>query len=61
MDEPQSLTVTLPAGDWNVMLAGLYELPMKVAAPAAARLQAALADAQKTSVEPPPALREVKS
>ena len=37
-------TVTLPEGDWQTLLAALYELPMKFSAPVAARLQAALAE-----------------
>lgn len=28
----QMLTVTLPATDWNTVLAGLQELPMRIAA-----------------------------
>jgi hypothetical protein len=49
-DSPQ--TVTLPAQDWPVLLAGLYELPMKHAAPVANRLQLALAEAQKPAEIP---------
>ena len=46
-DEVPHLTITLPTGDWNMLLSGLYELPMKFSAPVAARLQAALAEAQR--------------
>lgn len=49
-DDPM-LSVTLPATDWNVLLAGLYELPMKISAQTANRLQMALAEAQKPPTE----------
>lgn len=45
-DEPM-LTVSLHAGDWQVIMRGILELPMKDAAATFNRLQAALADAQK--------------
>lgn len=45
-DEP-ALTVSLSAADWQVIMRGLYELPMKESAPVANRLQLALAAAQK--------------
>ena len=47
MDEPQALTVSLSLSDWQVIMRGILELPMKDAAPTFNRLQAALADAQK--------------
>lgn len=47
MPDEQPLTVTLAPGDWQIILAGLYELPMKHAAATANRLQIAMADAQK--------------
>jgi hypothetical protein len=50
-DSPQ-LTVTLPAADWQVLLTGLYELPMKHSAAVANRLQLALAAAQKPAEIP---------
>lgn len=53
MDEPQALTVSLSLADWQVIMKGILELPMREAAPTFNRLQAALADAQK-----PPALKE---
>jgi hypothetical protein len=46
-DDPPRTTITLPTADWPTIMAGLYELPMKFAAPVAARLQEALAEAQK--------------
>ena len=51
-DEPV-LTVSLSLPDWQVVMKGILELPMKDAAPTFNRLQAALADAQK-----PTALKE---
>lgn len=50
-----TLTVTLPVNDWEVLKAALYELPMKFAAPVANRLQMALAEAQQ-----PPRLHAVE-
>lgn len=55
MDEPQALTVSLSLADWQVIMKGILELPMREAAPTFNRLQAALADAQKPSSQ----LREV--
>lgn len=46
-DEPQTQTITLPAGDWQVITAGLLELPMKHSVLTYNRLQTALAEAQK--------------
>lgn len=45
-DEPM-LTVSLHAQDWQVIMRGILELPMKDAAPTFNRLQTALAEAQK--------------
>lgn len=51
-DEPL-LTVSLHAADWQVIMRGVWELPMKDAAATANRLQTALAEAQKPqSAEP---------
>ena len=47
-DEPQpSLTVTLPAQDWNTLHAGLLKLPGEICIPVLNRLLPALAEAQK--------------
>ena len=45
-------TISLSDQDWQVILAGLYELPMKHSAATANRLQTALADAQKPAEAP---------
>ena len=42
------ITVTLPASDYQTLLAGLYELPGKFGIPVISRLQAALAEAKET-------------
>lgn len=47
-DNTPTRTVTLPEADWQTILAGLYELPMKHAAPTAARLQAALNEPERS-------------
>ncbi|HEY2538233.1 MAG TPA: hypothetical protein VGI28_01845 [Stellaceae bacterium] len=53
MPDEQTYTITLPAQDWQVLLTGLFELPMKLSAATANRLQTALADAQKPPAEIP--------
>ena len=50
--DSDSLTVTLPVNDWQLIQIGLGELQAKFAVPVMGRLQAALAEAQKPS-EPP--------
>lgn len=47
MDEPTLLTVSLSPADWQVIMRGILELPMKDAAPTFNRLQEALSAAQK--------------
>lgn len=47
MPDEQPLTITLQPSDWQVIRAGLYELPMKHAAAVVFRLETALAEAQK--------------
>lgn len=44
-------SVTLPDSDWQILMMGLYELPMKLSAPVAARLQQALTESM-AQVEP---------
>jgi hypothetical protein len=51
-DQPQTQTVTLPASDWQVIIAGLLELQMKHSVQTFNRLQQALADGQKPVPEP---------
>lgn len=51
-DEPM-LTISLHAVDWQVILRGILELPMKEAAPTFNRLQVALAEAQKPPLSDP--------
>ena len=41
------ITVTLPASDYQTLLAGLYELPGKFGIPVIGRLQTALAEAKE--------------
>jgi hypothetical protein len=41
-DPTQSQTITLPAQDWQTVLAALYELPAKYSVPVITRLQAEL-------------------
>jgi len=43
-DQPETQTVTLPASDWQVIIAGLLELQMKHSVQTYSRLQQALAD-----------------
>lgn len=50
MPDDVPLTITLPPADWQVIRAGLYELPMKHAAQVVFRLETALAEAQKPEV-----------
>jgi hypothetical protein len=52
MPDEQTYTITLPVQDWQTMLAGLYELPMKLSAATANRLQIALAEAQRPAEIP---------
>lgn len=54
MDEPL-LTISLAPLDWQVIMRGILELPMKDAAPTFNRLQTALAEAQRP---PDPSLKE---
>lgn len=56
-DEPM-LTISMHASDWQVILRGVFELPMKDAVGTANRLQTALAEAQKPA-EPPADLPHV--
>lgn len=56
-DPQQSHCVTLPDPDWQLILAGLYELPGKICVPVISRLQAELArmpepEAQDATVTP---------
>jgi hypothetical protein len=48
---PQN-TVTLPAADWQTILAGLYELPAKFSVPVINRLQAELQKSPADNVFP---------
>ena len=50
-DEPL-LTVSLSPQDWQVIMRGVYKLPMEEAVGTANRLQTALADAQRPHAEP---------
>ena len=59
--QQKPLTITLNEGDWGIILAGLYELPMKHSGPVAARLQTALAEAQKPLEETVTPIRGSKS
>jgi len=44
---PDEKTITLPVGDWDVILAGLNELPGKFCIPVINRLVPALQEARK--------------
>ena len=55
-EQPEN-TVTLPAADWQMILAGLYELQGKFGIPVINRLQAEL---QKTTVEEPKIVTPLK-
>ena len=46
-DDLPLLTVSLSPQDWQVIMRGVYKLPMEEAVGTANRLQLALADAQK--------------
>lgn len=46
------LTVSLPANDWAVVRAGLYELPLKIALPVASKLEMQLAAQAKPAPVP---------
>lgn len=46
-NDQSMLTVSLSPQDWQVIMRGVWELPMKDAAATANRLQTALAEAQK--------------
>jgi len=50
----QPITATLPAQDWNIVFAGLGELPMKHSAPVAAKLRQQMVpqEESKVSVKP---------
>jgi len=43
----ETLTVTLPASDFQIIQVALYELPAKTSVPVISRLNAAMQDAQK--------------
>jgi hypothetical protein len=47
MPEEPPLTISLPPGDWQILQAALYEMPMKIALPVANRLKIALDEAQR--------------
>jgi len=47
----ETISVTLPASDYQTLLAGLMELPGKFGIPVINRLQTALAEAQKPAEE----------
>lgn len=51
-DDQPLLTVSLSPQDWQVIMRGVWELPMKDAAATANRLQVALAEAQKPAEMP---------
>jgi hypothetical protein len=51
-DQPQTQTVTLPASDWQVIIAGLLELQMKHSVQTFNRLQQALAAPEPKRVVP---------
>lgn len=51
-DEQPLLTVSLAPQDWQVIMRGIYKLPMEEAVGTANRLQTALADAQKPAEVP---------
>lgn len=48
-DEQPLITVSLAMADWQVIMRGIYKLPMEDAVGTANRLQTQLAEAQKPS------------
>jgi tripartite-type tricarboxylate transporter receptor subunit TctC len=44
----ETITITLPASDWQIIQVSLYELPAKTSVPVISRLNAAMNEAQKS-------------
>jgi len=42
------IAIPLPASDWQIIQVALYELPAKTSVPVISRLNAAMAEAQKS-------------
>lgn len=55
--DSDSLTITLPRQDWQLIQVALGELQAKYAVPVMGRLQVALTEAEKTPSNPPENLK----